>query len=244
MKNGDSLDIPVRNLGQSNVLYLLAVTGEQQYTRQPTIIGGDTVIDLKIPKTELTVTISNQDKNPVEQTSRSFILEGNYLAKLWPMELEIQQQELPEEPEEPDDGECVFTIPFPFSKMPPDDPVPEVILDFCDPDSGDPSRVISYELREETYKEYVFPYYYFKVKKGAVLRTYAKWEVGGGALSGYLTASNKQFDWSNRRSLDNPFYMSGGPSYYRLQVTAKVPSEFTDGRVSRLFYFALEESEE
>jgi len=81
-------------LGKSNVLYLLAVTGKEQYTLEPYIIG-DTVKNIKIPKSELTVTVSNQDKNPVAQIQRSFTLEGSYLAKLWPVELDILPQELP-----------------------------------------------------------------------------------------------------------------------------------------------------
>jgi hypothetical protein len=92
LKNGDSLDMPVRNLGQSNLLYLLAVTGKAQDTLEPDFIG-DTV--RYIPQKELTVTVSNQDKNPVEKIQRSFTLEGSYLAKLWPVELDILPQELP-----------------------------------------------------------------------------------------------------------------------------------------------------
>ncbi len=97
LKNGESLDIPVRNLGQSNELYLLAVTGKAH-----SILLEDPYNDSinYIPQTGLTVTIKNKNITPVEQINRSFTLEGNYLAKLWGVNLEVQ----PEEPE-PDDQE-------------------------------------------------------------------------------------------------------------------------------------------
>jgi hypothetical protein len=149
-------------------------------------------------------------------------------------------------PEEPEEGECVFTIALQDSRMQPGDPVPEVILDFCNPDTGEPSRVISYERRVENYGGYVYPYYYFKMRKWVELRTYARWEVGGGAVSGSLTSSSKQFDWSSPIPVDNPFYMAGGgygKRYYRLSVRADAPSSFS-GELYMNFYFALEESAE
>jgi hypothetical protein len=97
LKNGDSLDMPVNNLGQSKVLYLLAVTGKEN-----SIVLEDPYNDIinNIPLTGLTVTIKNKNTTPVEQINRSFTLEGNYLAKLWGVNLEVQ----PDEPE-PDDQE-------------------------------------------------------------------------------------------------------------------------------------------